>query len=189
MLNAVFTMCFKDVKEIAPHVLDNIQMSTPARTKALTLALSARYDIYEIAGETIPEFQLFLTNTFNQWVFYFEQLLDAYEQEFDWRLGDVETLDITHGTDMTRVMSPAIVTTTENYDLPRSSTSESRPSSKTISTPSGTDTVEDDGERTEQGTRSLVNLVKQRMDFMRSVRNLYADFAEKFKPCFLSMFM
>lgn len=211
MLNAQFTMCFKDVYTEAPNVLDGIVMSTTTRTTQLVDMLKAKYDVYEISGETIPEFQLFLTNTFNQWVSYYEQMLDAYEEEFDWKLGDVETPNITYGNDTTRVVTPrvktrttnteGIVTTTEDYDLPRSTTTENRPSSKTVVTPSagqnitenesiaGTDTIHDEGERTETGTRARVNLVQQREKFLKTIRNLYAEFADKFKPCFLDMYL
>ena len=210
MLNAKFTMCFKDVYTIDPNLFDEMEMSSVDRLTNLIKMLKAKYDIYEISAETIPEFKLFLTNTFNQWVFYYEQMLDAYEEEFDWKLGDVESVDITHDNDNTRTITPraqvtttttpGVTSTTEDYDLPRSTSTENRPSSKSVVTPTGYDTVTsggvegedtvvDDGTRTKQGTRSHVNLVEQREKFLKAIRNLYSEFADKFKPCFLDMFM
>lgn len=209
LLNAQYTMCFVDAYALDPTLFDDMEMSTDERKNALVKMLKSKYNIYEIAGETLQEFKLFLTNKFNQWVFYYEQLLDAYEQEFDWKDGDVEDVDMVYTNDATRVVTPrtqakttstpGVINTREDYDLPRSTSSENRPSSKTVTTPSGQDvtiagsisgedTIEDDGTRTEKGKRGRVNLVEQREKYLKAVRNLYMDFAEKFKPCFLDMY-
>lgn len=208
MLNANFTMCFKDVYEQYPTVLDDIQMSTDSRTELLVEMLKSRFDIYEIAGETISEFKLFITNKFKSYVKYYEEMLDAYEEEFDWKLGNVDTLNLADTDGNTRTVTPASVryayteprtdSTSEDYDLPRQATSENRPSSKTVSRDSevrvetgyvsGNDTIVDTGGKTHTGTRSNVNLVEQRTKFMSSVRNLYSEFADKFTPCFLQIY-
>lgn len=209
LLNANFTMCFRDVYTIEPNIFSEMEMSTTDRLDALIGMLKAKYDIYEISAETIPEFKIFLTNMFNQWVFYYEQMLDAYEEEFDWKLGDVDSSNMTFTDDNTRTLTPravytttstpGVVSTTEDYDLPRSTATESRPASKSVTTPmgndvttsggtDGTDTVVDDGEKTETGSRSHVNLVEQRDKFLKAVRNLYMEFADKFKPCFMDMY-
>ena len=208
MLNAKYTMCFKDVYTIKPSIFNDMMMSTTARTDKLIGMLKAKYDLYEISGETIQEFQLFLTNKFLQYVDYYEQLLNAYDAEFDWQDGDVETFDLTEEHDDTSTLTPrtkreTTVTpqndaTSDEYDLPRSASAENRPSGRTISRDStvktesqvteGTDEVHDVKEKTNTGNRKLVNLVEQRKKYLDSVRNLYLEFADRFKPCFIQIF-
>ena len=208
-LKANYTMCYKDVLERCPHLLDNIVWDTPEHTQKLKEMLYAKYFNWEIAGETIQEFQLFMETKFNQYADYYAELLNAYDEAFDWKDGDVETDNYGVSKGNTRVftprtkyqeeVTPEVVTTTENYDLPRSSASENRPSSKAVSTPTGSttttteglegeDTTTDAGNESHTGSRKRVNLVEQRRLYIENIRNVYAEFAEKFAVCFCNLF-
>lgn len=209
MLNANYTICYKDVLEIAPDILDNIVWDTTEHTTKLKDMIYSKFFNYEISGETIQEFKLFMEAKFNQYKDYYAELLRTYEVSFDWRDGDVEIEDLETVTDGTKdftprtkyreTTTPGVVVTNEDYDLPRSSSSENHPSGKTVSTPTGTnivetegldgkDTTKDDITVTGDNTRKRVNLVKQRKWYMESIRNVYEEFADKFEPCFCQLF-
>ena len=187
MLNAKYTMCYHDVLQLYPDVVEGVLLDTPARTKALRDMIYAKFFNWEIAGETIPEFKLFLTTKCNQYAAYYIEMLDGYEIEFDWKKG-YQTSDTTEGShDVTKTFTPrakyeettepGVTMTTEDYDLPRSTATESRPSSKSVSTPSGSttvttegvdgnDTTRDAGTDSTTTTRTGVNLVEQRKKYL-----------------------
>ena len=258
MLNAVYTMSYRDVLIEQPHLLDNIVWDTIEHTDKLKEMLYAKYAIYEISGETIQEQQLFMETKFNQYKDYYAEMLAAYETEINWLDGEITTASnseeysesgtetsggtetLTHGKaiteggtdtrDLTREISETTTVnrtesvTTENYDLPRSQPSENRPSSKSIVTPdgednttvvtpgegtdtstltyghtftnSGTDTNSKSnelergksGESTKSSSVKVADLINQKERFLKLIRNLYSEFADKFKPCFLDMY-
>lgn len=208
-LQANYTMCYADVLTLCPDLLDNIVWDTTEHTTKLKEMLYAKYFNWEIAGETIQEFRLFMETKFQQYADYYAELLNAYEEEFDWKDGDVETdaygiskgntREFTPRTKYRETVTPGVVSTTDNYDLPRSASSENRPSSRSVSTPSGNsvteteglegkDTTTDAGNESHTGTRKHANLVKQRQWYLDSIRNVYAEFAEKFAVCFCNLF-
>ena len=211
MLNADFTMCYKDVLRIYPNVTENISFGTSEQTKKLLDMLYSKYAIYEISGETIQEFKLYLENKFNQYKDYYLEMISAYETQVEWLDGLItqDTYDLhdtsdekyTPGVIMRTTDSPGVTMTDEHYDLPRSSSSENRPSSRDVSTPSGstTRTVEPVGtnnndtyKKVDKGgtvTRTHADQVEQRDKYLKSIRNLYSEFADKFKPCFLDMWL
>lgn len=210
MLNAEFTMCYKDVIEQYPDVLENIVMDTTEHTSKLRDMLAAKWSIYEISGETIPEFKLFLECKFNQYKDYYVEMLGAYETEINWINGLItstnlseagtDNKDYTPGAVYETETSPGVSITDENYDLPRSASSENRPSSKTVSTPSGSDvrTVTPTGgtdntlstvSRNVITSMTRADQIEQRDKYLKSIRSLYAEFADKFKPCFLDIYL
>lgn len=213
MLNAEFTMCFMDVIKLAPDTLENIQMSTPSRTSALVSMLHATYDNREISAETIPEFKLFIEMKFNQHKAYYEEVLDIYEASINWADGEKVVLnDVTGGSKTVEYTPRAKYTTTDtfvplesstntHYDLPRSDTSENRPSTKDVTERGGSNTntrvsVGTEGKDTtaEGTTGSLsrtstrVNAVEQKKKALSLLRNVYLEFAEKFGACFLDIY-
>ena len=290
MLNAIYTLCYKDALEVDPTLLDGIIWDTTEHTKKLKEMLYAKYFNYEISGETIGEQKIFMTQKFNQYKDYYSEMLDAYETSIAWLDGEItshseeasfgetatETTDdsteLTHGhteensgsdvntllhgktqtesgTDtstLTREISETTeVTRTEEvtrtlFDLPRSATSEMHPSqitkekpdgepNTTVVTPgegedetsvtygravtdSGTDTdtlshgkkithsgkdVTDrdvsvekskSGDNSRSATTKVADLITQKERYLKLIRNLYAEFADRFLPCFITMF-
>lgn len=210
MLNAHYTMCFKDVLTLAPDILQNLVLDTTAHTEKFQEMLKAKWAIYEISGETIPEFQVFLEAKFNQYKDYYIEMINAYETQIQWLDGDVisETYNITDTNNekytpkvaITTTDTPRVTTTDSEYDLPRSASSENRPSGKSITehdgtntrvvSPDGTNFNETDSTKTKTGgtTRKAGNPTELRKKYLDSIRSLYAEFAEKFKACFLDMY-
>ena len=213
MLNANFTMCFKDVTILAPDIMDNLTMSTESRTNSLHSMLHAVYDNKEISGETIPEFQLFLEMKFKQYKDYYEELLDIYESQINWQGGEILTIEDDTTNTRTRVYTPraeyrteetfepSVTTTTTNYDLPRSASTENHPTTKSTTSPSGsnvsttytggtsgTDTTADSDTGSLSRESSRVNLVEQKRKMLDLLRNVYKEFADKFRACFLDLY-
>lgn len=210
MLSADYTMCLHDVLVLDPNLFDFVEMDTTEHSQKLIDMIKAKWNIYEISGETIPEFKLFMVNKFNQYKDYYIEKINAYEIQIRWLDGEInkDTYNLTEESDenytpqveYTTTDTPGVTMTDEHYDLPRSSSTENRPSSRDVSTPTGstTRTVKPDGthhdntwkEHTKSGTveSTRSDQIDQRDKYLNSIRSLYAEFAEKFKPCFLDMY-
>ena len=258
MLNAVYTMTYKDALEIDPTLLNGIVWDTPEHTSKLKEMIYAKYAIYEISGETIPEQRLFMENKFLQYKDYYAEMLEAYETSIAWLDGEItshsessefgetatETTDdsteLTHGhtetdggsdtntiqreiTETTTTERTEEVTTTL-FDLPRSASTENHPSRITKEKPDGEpnvttvapsdgedtstvdyghtlthggkDTTDRDisveksksGDNSRQATTKVADLITQKERYLKLIRNLYAEFADRFSPCFLTLF-
>lgn len=209
MLNAVYTMCYKDVLELSPTLLSDIVWDTPEHTQKLKDMIYSKFFNYEIAGETIPEQKLFMTMKFNEYKDYYAEKLNAYEQQINWLDGvissDSETITedksktFTPRSEYESVDTPRVITTNEDYDLPRSTVSENRPSSKSVSTPTGTNTkttkgisgddkTDESNDITRSTDRKSGNPIEQKEKYLKLLRSVYSEFADKFKVCFITLF-
>lgn len=189
LMNAVYTMSYMDALTIKPTLLDNIVWDTDEHTQKLKDMLYSKFYNWEISGETLQEFQLFLEAKFNQYKDYYAELLSAYETQIDFLEGNKVTRSATITDDGENVSTPRAEITSENYDLPRTTASQERPSSKTISKgTNGTDKLEIDNERTIEDTTMGGNVIDLKRKYMDLLRSIYAEFADKFKPCFIDLF-
>ena len=209
MLNAVYTMCYKDVLELSPHLLDGIVWDTEEHTAKLLDMIYSKYFNYEISGETIDEQRLFMLAKFNEYKDYYAEMLTVYEEQIAWLDGEIVTEEETVEEDKEKILTPraeyvntetpGVINTTKTYDLPRSSASENRPSSVSETTPTGStvtstkgytgdDTTTEDNSSTRNVTRSAGNQVMQKEKMLKLIRSVYSEFADKFKPCFLTLF-
>ena len=180
LLNAIYTMSLKDCLEIDPTCLDGIAWDDSDRTQALKDMVVAKFYNWEISGETIPEFKLFIKYKFEQYKDYYEEMLDAYETQINFLDGDKRTTEYEDDS----VLTPRAQYESVNYDLPRSDTSINRPTSKsTNGGVSGTDTTHAEGARTTKGG----NVIELKKNYLNMIRNLYEEFASKFKPCFIEL--
>lgn len=209
MFNALYTMCYKDVLDVCPTLTDGIVWDTEEHTQKLLEMIYSKFFNYEISGETIPEQKVFMTAKFNEYKDYYREMLIAYETQISWLDGVIvsETVGTTEGKVKTvtpraeyeKIETPEIVVTGETYDLPRTASTENRPSSKTVSTPSGTitttnrgidgeDTTQEDNDYNRELSRKEGNPIEQKREYLKLIRSVYSEFADKFKPCFITMF-
>lgn len=209
MLNAVYTICYKDALELSPTLLDDIVWDTGEHTEKLKDMIYAKFFNYEISGETLPEQKLFMTAKFNEYKDYYAELLQAYEAEIEWLDGIITSESASNSNNVTKTFTPRVkykteetpevVSTNDTFDLPRSASSENRPSERRVSTPtgknttttegvSGTDTTTDIGTGGHTITRKSGNPIEQKKEYLKLIRSVYSEFADKFKPCFLTMF-
>lgn len=209
MLNAVYTMCYKDALELSPDIVSGIVWDSDEHTEKLLDMIYSKFFNYEISGETLNEQRLFMEAKFNEYKDYYAEMLAAYESEIQWLDGVISTEVSSDTTSNTKVFTPrsgytttetpAVTNETSTFDLPRSTASENRPSSKTVSTPTGTntsttvgtsgeDTTSDSGNASKNITRKSGNPIEQKKEYLKLIRSVYSEFADKFKPCFLTLF-
>lgn len=208
-LNAVYTMCFKDALEIAPDLMDDIVWDNGEHTMKLRDMIYSKFYNYEIAGETLPEQRLFMKTKFDAYKDYFLEYINAYETEITWLDGIISSetgsnsgtknKTFTPRASYTTTTTPGVVTTTDEYDLPRSEATNNRPSSRVVSTPSGSNTSTTTGIGgnditldTDSSSHSITkksgNPIEQKASYMQLLRSVYSEFADKFKACFITLY-
>ena len=123
------------------------------------------WDAYEISGETIGEFKMFLLDTFNLHKDYYEEMLDNYEKEFDYTTGVTRT-STNNAQDIHVDLPNKKIDADDIYLYPN------------------------DGNKGTSTTTTTDNALMLRMkrEYLRQIRNLYNEFAMKFTDCFIHIF-
>lgn len=181
-MTAKYTQFFKDYIEVLhtgndiysdfyAYVSSNLVSGnwTATRVRTLTDMIVSKYMYYEVFTEYANDFSATFYAIFNRYKDYYIEMIIAYETEINF-------LD---GNKITRTYEPRAAYQSENYDLPRSSSSINRPTTKSTNAGiSGTDTTVIKG-------GDVIDLKRRYLDL---IRNLYDEFASKFQPLFIEMF-
>lgn len=151
------------------------------RSETLIRMIHSKFSMWQVWTLHSELFIDSMIRIFDSYCDYYAEKILAYETQIRFLDGD----RVVTTTDMTHTETPRIEVETKVYDLPRSTSSEDRPSGKTVSKPlSGTNTLVDDGTVTREGG-NVIELKKKYLDLLRSV---YDEFAEKFRVNFIEMF-
>lgn len=169
--NAKYTMSFLEFLDITGQwFYTNFTMSTTARTTGIQNAIRQKWNLYEIAGETIGEMKLMLKDTFDYWKPYYEEMLTAYEKQFDYATDGI-----------TRVVEDEGEVKGIHVELPN----------KQID---ATDIYKypNDGDKDEHSntvtTTDSTRFLEMKQKYMRQIRNLYNEYADKLDECFIHVF-
>lgn len=151
------------------------------RSETLLRMIHSKFAMWQVWTLHAELFIDSMIRVFDSYCDYYAEKILAYETQIKFLEGDrvVTTTDLTH------TETPRVEVETKVYDLPRSTSSEDRPSGKTVTKPlSGTNVLVDGGTVTREGG-NVIELKKKYLDLLRSV---YEEFAEKFRPNFIEMF-
>lgn len=208
MYNAIYTMSLEEALKTDSTVLDGIELDTEEQTQKLKAEVMNVFFNWEIAGETLQEFKSFIKYKFQEYKEYYQKLINIYAEELDYKTGEAETREDTISGNSAYAYTPGVKTTIVNtplgrteqtyIDLPRSTASEERPTSKTVTQDGGTNTstTEYDGGSNESereyetnitSNRQRGNKVDLRENYRKKLRDIYHDFADRFKPCFIDL--
>lgn len=198
---AKYTIVFADVLKLRPTILENIVMDTSEHTASIQAMLKSRYYNYEIAGETMGEFQEMLEMRFNQVKDYYIELLEGYETKINMLDGRkttreyTETRDINGSSNNSNVQKSSSTSNNVYTDLPRSSSTEERPTNKTAITNSDDNSINNDNQYSTKDTTSRTatitgvdSQVELKEKYLKIIRNIWLEFADELKPCFLQLY-
>lgn len=127
-----FTKTLHDILNDTPTFLDDLVLSTDDRTQKFKNMFIAKWDLYEVSGETENVAHLYIKNKFNMYKDYYEELLDAYEEKINMLDGKATEITISD-----------TLTSTENKD--DKITSESTGNTKDVGSSSIEGNVKDNG--------------------------------------------
>lgn len=197
---AFYTTTLKDALEIDPDLFEHMTLDTTEHTNKFIDMFTARWDIYEIGGETVALFKRFIEDKFNTLKDVYIERLKTYEQEFNYLDGYVQKIKETTKT----TNDNSLVSETEGelsdskdseyYDLPNRQINSGNgylsKKDKIGKSSTGTSTTTNTEDKTEDIIRNYektggVDILNQRIQYLNKyIRNIYLDFAEEFKSCF-----
>ena len=198
---AKYTMTYREAIDTDPTCLYLLSLDTEAHTQKLRDMMQAVWWEHEIAGETLGEFKGMLTGRLNRNKDYWIEYITAYEEKINMLDGAVTTTtrkdSTTKGENGNSNSSQNGSANSERsqYDLPRSSSAESKPSGRDVDSSvneSGSSasyesnvTASGTTEVTIKGGQSVIELKR---DYLKLLRNAWEGFAMSFSPCFMDLF-
>ena len=194
---AKYTETFYDFLKDNPTFLDDtIQLSTSERIQKLKEALTSEFNLYEIGGETEDIFKIMFEDTFKQWKDYYEERITAYEKQYDYTQGNKR-----------RTIKSSTINTEGSQDGNGSSDSKHTdielPNKQVTQEYDGypnaisKDNNSDSSHREYENETTLDDEVTTIFDdefldlkrkYMEQLRNIYLEFAKKFKECFILIY-
>lgn len=187
------TMTLKDALKIDEDFLDFLQLSTTTQTTTLLNMFKARWDIYEIGGETLEFSKRLLKDKFDTIKEYYQNLINTYEQELLYNDGikSVVHFETDDSGSNSRGGQDTSSSLDSHIDLPNRTTTGEYVSNKDINeyeyNYGRTDEYEDNKDHTTTTTGN-VNVVEQREKYLKYLRNIYLDMVNEFRPCFSMIF-
>lgn len=204
-----FTMTYQEVVDIDATVPELMSFGDDTKDKSIRDMVMDMYWNREIAGETIGEFKNMLKHAFGSIRDYYSELIDAYQTKID-MLDGRKTTTVIDGTDKTTesgkndyssngTVDRDSKSTTNRYDLPRSSASESRPSSKSEDTSTDDRSSSSSGNANYESSKQLdrdkkititggESVIKLKKEYMGIIKNIYKECASNLEKCFLDIF-
>lgn len=162
----------------------------------LTSMLTAIYRYYECGTEDYDEMLQYLTDTFDEYKDYYYELITNYQKEYNYELNNKRV--ITKSDSLSMVGNTKVDNDTNNkqteYELPNKVINESYRS--TPSTIIDTDSKNTNNkDYTNDTTRDSVTTTEFNNEFVdlknkyiNQIRNVYREFAMKFKECFYQVY-
>lgn len=166
---AYVSITLRNAIELEPELLNDMQMKTPEQTNKFIEIFRARWDLYEIGGETIELFKSFIDERFKLKLGYYQQLIDEYEKEFNY-------LD---GRKTTTTYHESANSDGTDYDLPR------KPDAVAVATTKTNVNGNISWGRTLTGDEDVLELKTR---YLKYIRNLYEEFVNEFKDCFAMIY-
>lgn len=168
-----------------PDLLEHFDFNNANRTSMFKKIFTAHYNTKSIAGETVELFKVYIDNKFDEFVDYYNEMLNIYERELSYDDGIVVTrehVDEGDGSDSSESDS-----TDRFVDLPNRSTEGEYDSQRTIRNGNSSNSNEYHKEINET-VKGGVNVIEQREKALKFVRNIYLEFANKFEDCFACIY-
>lgn len=194
---AKYTQTFHDFLKDNPTFLDDvITFEDNERKEKLKIALTSEFNLYEIGGETDEMFKIMFEDTFKQYKDYYNERITAYEKEYDYTLGNrrrtlkkstINTEGNQNGSNIsnnkhTEIELPNKQVTSSYEGYPNSITKDESQDNGVKSYDNKTDL---DDEVTTIFDDEFLDLKRK---YMEQLRNIYLEFAKKFKECFILIY-
>ena len=169
---AKYTIQLVDAMNIDETLLEGLTFDNPKYTEEFIRVFVALYEIYEIGGETIPEFKQFINNKFKIWKDYYTEKLDTYFTEINFLESNF------FKSNSTRTGSYS--SNNQDYAFPNQVTTKRYL------------TDEKEGSNSEEisdvRNETYGNLIELRRQYLDAIQNIYLEFANKFQTCFIMLF-
>lgn len=145
--------------------------------------LKARFNFYEISGETEDTFKTYFEDTFNQWRKYYLEILKAYNDTWEIKKGIIRTTSSSADSNGNSTGGD----TSTYYDLPHKELNDIKkyPDSYTDNTNKQESTSHAERETTITDNSSYLS---QKATYINMIRNVHNEFCTRFNECFIHIF-
>ena len=186
---AKYTIQFRDVLELYPTLLDELQFTNEDDTTKFIKMLKNKWFIYEIGGETIEEFKTYLTTTFNEYIEYYEEMLNAYKTEINMLDGIKTSITYDETKQQDTSLDNSGTSEDKTFGLPNKTTSTDYLTERGTINNTARETFSDTTTKNHSIQRTGgVNVIELKREYMNLIRNLYSEFADKFQKCFITLY-
>lgn len=196
MPKAVYTETFYEFLKNNPTFLaETIVLSDESKSKKLIDMLIHTFNIYEIGNETEDLFKLNFTDVFNMHKDYYEEKLAAYEKEYDYSVNNKKRVVHNKTIDIGAKKSSRIGDNTKrtDIDLPNKQVGRYEEYPSFITKDENLKSVDDkvdsktniDDENITYYDDEFIDLKNK---YIKQITNVYLEFANKFKECFLMIY-
>lgn len=194
---AKYTQTFHDFLLDNPSFLeDTIKLSSEERNDKLINALKSVFNLYEIGGETDDIFKVMFTDVFNLWKDYYEERITAYEKQYDYTVGNRRRTVKSSGINTTGTQDSNGSSNNKHteIELPNKQVS---PSYEGYPNAIDKDDATDEAHKSYDSNTILNDEVTTFFDdefldlkrkYLEQLRNIYLEFANKFKECFILIY-
>ena len=162
-------------------IFGDIIFGSSEQTNELINTIKTMYDYYDIGFSTITMFKRYLTNEINTKKAYYLQILNEYQKEFDYMQGYVSS----QTDSIIESSNSENSNTRENdfIDLPNKITSSNYITSKENSNNSSNANYVNNRSNA-INKKGGVNILEQKKQYLKYIRNVYYDFAKDLRNCF-----
>lgn len=191
---ANYTTLLKDIDSEKLQAIQTLMNGFTTNSGLYDMFMSV-YRFYEINDKDEDIFVQCVTDTYNEYHDYYKELFDNYTKAYDFATQNKRT---TTRTDTSQSAKQEIVSNTNNgktehFDLPN----------KTVSSPDGylDEVTKDSGTNTTTGSTNGSNnygsevitqydneFLDLKRQYLNQIRNVYHEFCDKFKDCFIQIY-
>lgn len=193
MLYSYSSITLLDALKEDETLLDGFILSNEEQTINFKETFKSMYNLYDIGGETIGLFKLMIENRFNLKKRYYQDLLNEYNKEIDYLDGYVENETLIDSSTDNGTSSSSSNTNDNDtiYDLPYKQTENMYATKK--NTGDRNSTLQNTSENTKsknvtRNKKGSVNVLEQKIKYLKYIRNIYEEFAKEFKDCFVLVY-
>lgn len=158
---------------------------------ALTDMLYNVYEYYEV-GDDDEMFQ-FMLDTFCEYSTYYKEIIDNYSKEYQYELNNKRVVTKSDALNISGNNTTSGTGSNTDYELPNKVIPENQyrntPTSITDNENSSSKTYQNATSRTSTNTTEFNNeFIDLKNKYMNQIRNVYREFAMKFKDCFYQIY-
>lgn len=186
---AEYTIQLRDVLTLRPTLLDNFQLKTQEQTDKFKEIFIAMWSIYEISGETIDEFSVYIDNVFKCYKDYYQELIDTYETKINFLDGKKISISYNEQINIDSDLNREGYNEDKIYGLPNKVTSVDYLTAKERNdVDTNENYVESNVKNRSIETTGGESVISLKREYLALVRNLYTEFSKEFQKCFITMY-
>lgn len=196
LTEAKYTKLYKDIDAETKLAVDTL-LDSFGEDEWLSKLVEAKFRYYEICDEDEDVFFQVMSDTFYLHVQYYTELLENYQKEYDYATGNkrIVSRDDNGSATHAKNVSGTSNTRTDNYSLPNRviDPNDEKGYITDAEITKNSNDVNDTGASSSETHSDITTIYADefldlKRKYLSQIRNVYSEFADKFKDCFLHIY-